>query len=122
MAPASGLSVWEISEAADWYLTTEALKAASVDLVNFAIRLRASMTQVEVGIGQGHASEMPRPGTDIPLSEATRLPEWNAPGRRPYPPSVARQVLVQGSLRLRRGRGVRLQADQVGWFRQSRQR
>jgi len=42
MAPASGLSVWEISEAADWYLTTEALKAASVDLVNFAIRLPMS--------------------------------------------------------------------------------
>jgi hypothetical protein len=37
MAAASGLSVWEISEAADWYLTSEALKAASVDLVNYAI-------------------------------------------------------------------------------------
>jgi len=37
MAAASGLSVWEMSQAADWYLTGEALKAASVDLVNHAI-------------------------------------------------------------------------------------
>ena len=37
MAAASGLSVWEISQAADWYLTADGLKAASVDLVNHAI-------------------------------------------------------------------------------------
>jgi len=42
MAAASGLSVWEISQAADWYLTGEALKAASVDLVNHAIHLPMS--------------------------------------------------------------------------------
>jgi hypothetical protein len=39
MAAASGLSVWEISEAADWYLTPDGLKAAGVDLVNYAIHL-----------------------------------------------------------------------------------
>ena len=37
MAAASGLSVWEISQAADWYLTADGLKAASVALVNHAI-------------------------------------------------------------------------------------
>jgi TnpA family transposase len=42
MAAASGLSVWEISEAADWYLTPDGLKAASVDLVNYAIHLPMS--------------------------------------------------------------------------------
>jgi len=42
MAAASGLSVWEISQAADWYLTPEALKAVSVDLVNFALHLPMS--------------------------------------------------------------------------------
>lgn len=36
MAAASGLSAREISLAADWYLTEDALRAASVDLVNFA--------------------------------------------------------------------------------------
>jgi hypothetical protein len=42
MAAASGLSVWEISQAADWYLTGDALKAAGVDLVNYAIHLPMS--------------------------------------------------------------------------------
>jgi hypothetical protein len=42
MAAASGLSVWEISQAADWYLTDDALKAASIDLVNFAMHLPMS--------------------------------------------------------------------------------
>lgn len=42
MAAASGLSVWEISQAADWYLTGDALKAAAVDLVNYAIQLPMS--------------------------------------------------------------------------------
>jgi TnpA family transposase len=39
MAVASGLSVREISEVADWYLTEDALKAASIDLVNYASNL-----------------------------------------------------------------------------------
>ncbi|WP_022802341.1 Tn3 family transposase [Deinococcus ficus] len=39
MAAASGLSSREISLAADWYLTEDALRAASVDLVNFASKL-----------------------------------------------------------------------------------
>ncbi len=38
MAVASGLHLHDISFVADWYLTDEALKAASVDLVNFATR------------------------------------------------------------------------------------
>jgi TnpA family transposase len=42
MAAASGLSVWEISQAADWYLTGDALKAAGVDLVNYAVHLPMS--------------------------------------------------------------------------------
>jgi TnpA family transposase len=42
MALASGLSGHDISFVADWYLTEEALKAASVDLVNFATRLPMS--------------------------------------------------------------------------------
>ena len=42
MAAASGLSVWEISQAADWYLTADALKAAGIDLVNYAIHLPMS--------------------------------------------------------------------------------
>jgi TnpA family transposase len=36
MTAASGLSAREISLAADWFLTEDALRAASVDLVNFA--------------------------------------------------------------------------------------
>jgi len=39
MAAASGLSVREISQVADWYLTEDALKAASIDLVAFTERL-----------------------------------------------------------------------------------
>jgi TnpA family transposase len=42
LAAASGLSVWEISQAADWSLTEEALRAANVDLVNFAAHLPMS--------------------------------------------------------------------------------
>lgn len=42
MAIASGLSFREISLVADWYLTEEALKAASIDLINFASRLPIS--------------------------------------------------------------------------------
>jgi hypothetical protein len=42
MAVASGLSVREISEVADWYLTEDALKAASIDLVNYASNLPLS--------------------------------------------------------------------------------
>lgn len=42
MAVASGLNLHNISFVADWYLTEEALKAASVDLVNFATRLPMS--------------------------------------------------------------------------------
>jgi TnpA family transposase len=42
MAVASGLRVREISEAADWYLSADALKAASIDLVNYASRLPLS--------------------------------------------------------------------------------
>jgi hypothetical protein len=38
MAVASGLTVHEISEVADWYLSADALKAASIDLVNYASR------------------------------------------------------------------------------------
>ena len=38
MAMASGLNLHDISFVADWYLTEEALKAASIDLVNFATR------------------------------------------------------------------------------------
>jgi TnpA family transposase len=42
MAIASGLSFHEISFMADWYLTEEALKAASIDIINFASRLPMS--------------------------------------------------------------------------------
>jgi TnpA family transposase len=42
MAAASGVSVWEISQAADWYLIDDTLKAASIDLVNFAMHLPMS--------------------------------------------------------------------------------
>jgi TnpA family transposase len=42
MALASGLSFREIAEVADWYLTEDALKAASIDLVNFASSLPLS--------------------------------------------------------------------------------
>jgi hypothetical protein len=34
MAVASGLSLEEISLVADWYLTEDALKAASIDIIN----------------------------------------------------------------------------------------
>jgi TnpA family transposase len=39
---ASGLSVEQISFVADWHLTEDALKAASIDLINFASRLPMS--------------------------------------------------------------------------------
>ena len=42
MAVASGLTVHEISEVADWYLSGDALKAASIDLINYASRLPLS--------------------------------------------------------------------------------
>ena len=42
MALASGLNVHEISFVADWYLTEETLKAASVDIINFASRIPIS--------------------------------------------------------------------------------
>ena len=42
MAVASGLSVEQISFVADWHLTEDALKAASIDLINFASRLPMS--------------------------------------------------------------------------------
>ena len=42
MALASGLSVHELSLTADWYLTEDALKAASIDIINFAARLPIS--------------------------------------------------------------------------------
>ena len=42
MAVASGLTVHEISEVADWYLSADALKAASIDLINYASRLPLS--------------------------------------------------------------------------------
>src|SRR5690349_23728916 len=38
MAVASGLSLEEISLVADWYLTEDTLKAASIDIINFASR------------------------------------------------------------------------------------
>lgn len=42
MALASGLGFREISFVADWYLTEETLKAASIDIINFAFRLPIS--------------------------------------------------------------------------------
>lgn len=42
MALASGLNVHEISLVADWYLTEETLKGASIDIVNFASRVPIS--------------------------------------------------------------------------------
>lgn len=42
MALASGLSFHEISLVADWYLTEETLKAASIDIINFASRVPVS--------------------------------------------------------------------------------
>ena len=42
MAVASGLSLEQISFVADWHLTEDALKAASIDLINFASRLPMS--------------------------------------------------------------------------------
>ena len=42
MALASGLNFHEISLVADWYLTEETLKAASIDIINFASRIPVS--------------------------------------------------------------------------------
>jgi TnpA family transposase len=42
MALASDLNVHEISLIADWYLTEETLKAASIDIINFASRIPVS--------------------------------------------------------------------------------
>jgi TnpA family transposase len=42
MAVASNLSLEEISLVADWYLTEETLKAASIDIINFASRVPLS--------------------------------------------------------------------------------
>jgi TnpA family transposase len=42
MALASGLNVHEISFVADWYLTEETLKAASVDIIHFASQIPVS--------------------------------------------------------------------------------
>lgn len=42
MALASGLSFHEISLIADWYLTEETLKSASIDIINFASRIPVS--------------------------------------------------------------------------------
>jgi TnpA family transposase/DNA-binding MarR family transcriptional regulator len=42
MAAASGISLWEIIQVADWHLTEDALKAASVEIVNFTARLPLS--------------------------------------------------------------------------------
>jgi TnpA family transposase len=42
MAHASGLSFHEISLVADWYLTEDTLKAASIDIINFASRIPIS--------------------------------------------------------------------------------
>ena len=42
MALASGLNVHEISFVADWYLTEETLKAASVNMIHFASRIPIS--------------------------------------------------------------------------------
>ncbi|MBI1748607.1 MAG: Tn3 family transposase [Acidobacteria bacterium] len=42
MALASRLNFHEISFVADWYLTEDALKAASIDIINFAFRLPIS--------------------------------------------------------------------------------
>ncbi len=42
MALASGLKFREISSVADWYLTDETLKSASIDIINFAARLPVS--------------------------------------------------------------------------------
>ena len=42
MALASGLNFHEISLVADWYLTEDALKAACIDIINFAFRLPIS--------------------------------------------------------------------------------
>ena len=51
MAVASpGIGVWEINQIADFYFTEEALKAASIDLVNHATRLSLSRVW-----GQGDA-------------------------------------------------------------------
>ena len=43
MALASGLSFHEISLVADWYLTEDALKVASIDIINFASRIPVSL-------------------------------------------------------------------------------
>ena len=42
MALASGLNFHELSLVADWYLTEDALKAACIDIINFAFRLPIS--------------------------------------------------------------------------------
>jgi TnpA family transposase len=42
MALASGLNFHEISLIADWYLTEDTLKAASIDIINFASRIPVS--------------------------------------------------------------------------------
>jgi hypothetical protein len=42
MALTSDLNVHEISLIADWYLTEETLKAASIDIINFASRIPVS--------------------------------------------------------------------------------
>jgi len=50
MAHASGLNFHEISLVADWYLTEDTLKAASIDIINFASRIPISRVY-----GQGAA-------------------------------------------------------------------
>jgi Tn3 transposase DDE domain len=42
MELASGLSFLEISRVTDWYLTEETLKAAGIDIINFASRIPVS--------------------------------------------------------------------------------
>ena len=42
MALASGLNLHEITLIADWYLTEDTLKAASIDIINFASRIPVS--------------------------------------------------------------------------------
>jgi hypothetical protein len=42
MAAASGLNAHEISFVADWHLTEEALKSATIEIINFASRLPMS--------------------------------------------------------------------------------
>ena len=63
MTLASGLNFHEISFVADWFLTEDALKAATVDIINFAFRLPISQVY-----GRGATCSADGMRFDVPLN------------------------------------------------------